>query len=62
MITQAGIYILGFGIAIPATLVVLITVLTKATAGNNYEVKGNNLFFFYLTALIGWAIAFGIRV
>lgn len=61
MITQTGIYILGLGIAIPSTFVVLITILTKAIVGSNYEIKLSQVSIYYLIALIGWAITFGIR-
>lgn len=62
MITQAGIYILGLGIAIPASLIVLITIITKAVAGNNYTIKLSHLAISYLTAVLGWAITFGLRL
>lgn len=62
MITQAGLLILGLGVAIPSTLVVLITIITKCVAGNNYEIKLNQLAISYVAALIGWFITFGIRL
>lgn len=53
--------ILGLGIAIPSTLLILFNLFTKAIAGENYELKIDKLGIYYLVTIVGWAVAMGIR-
>lgn len=52
--------ILSLGTAIPATIIVLITLLTQITAGGGYQADLSKLFRIYIVALLGWSIFFGV--
>lgn len=53
--------IMGVGIAIPSTLILIHNVWLKAKEGDNYELKIGQLGKLYFVALMGWAIAIGVR-
>jgi hypothetical protein len=50
--------IIGLGIGIPATVTIIINVITKVISGDNYDLSVVSLFKVYLVALIGWSIFF----
>jgi hypothetical protein len=62
MITQVGIYVLGLGLAIPCTGIVLINSCIKIIAGKNYELDIKKVGYFYMIALLGWFLVFGVRI
>lgn len=53
--------ILSIGIAVPATFVSLITLITQLTAKGAYQANIKAWFGTYVLALLGWAIYFGVR-
>lgn len=53
--------ILGVGIALPTTLILIHNVWLKAKEGDNYELNLSQLGKVYFIALLGWAIALGVK-
>ena len=52
---------LGLGIALPATLVLIFNFVIKMTAGDNYNLDLTKIAILYVVALLGWATLFGIK-
>jgi hypothetical protein len=48
--------IIGLGIAIPASITIIINISIKLKVGDDYEFSLVSLFKVYLIALLGWAI------
>jgi L-cystine uptake protein TcyP (sodium:dicarboxylate symporter family) len=52
--------IVGLGISIPLTAVLIISIIVKLASGDNYQLDLTKLFKIYLGALLGWALVMGI--
>ena len=53
---QMFLSILGLGVAIPFTLVMLINIIIKVREGSSYQIDMLSLGKVYITALLGWAL------
>lgn len=51
--------ILGLGLAIPSTIIVLSTIFIAATQ-ENYTPEAKKIIGYYLAAILGWAIGLGL--
>lgn len=61
VITSLFWMIIGLGIAVPSTLLLIFNLFTKAIAGENYQLSLQKVASLYLIALVGWGILFGIQ-
>ena len=61
LITNLFWVMLGLGIALPATLVLIFNFVIKMTAGDNYNLDLTKIAILYVVALLGWATLFGIK-
>ena len=61
VITAAFFQILGLGIAIPATIIIVFNLSVKAMKGEEYQLSLKVLAIVYFTGLLGYAITFGIK-
>jgi hypothetical protein len=61
MILQIFWQILGFGICVPAVSIVIFNLVAKAQSGDNYQLNVTQLGKVYLLAVVGLAIALGIK-
>jgi hypothetical protein len=52
--------IIGLGLAVPGTLLLIFTVTMSFTAGDKFELNMKKLIAVYLVTLLGFAITFGI--
>ena len=52
-------YIMGLGLALPCTALIVFNLTIKAKYGDEYELKLLNLGIMYLIALFGWSIFIG---
>jgi uncharacterized membrane protein YccC len=48
--------IVGLGLSIPLTAVLIISIIVKLASGDNYQLDMTKLFRIYLGALLGWAL------
>ena len=62
MVTQIFWNIIGLGLAIPSTIVLIFNLSVKARAGDNYQIDVSKTFLLYTLCLLGWAIFFGVVV
>jgi len=53
---QIFLIIIGLGLAIPSTVIIVFNLLVKWRAGNEYELSLASLAKIYFVALLGWAI------
>jgi hypothetical protein len=54
--------IIGIGLAVPATLVLITNILLSIRAKDNYTLDLKRVGLVYLVALIGYAITFGLEM
>lgn len=52
--------ILGLGVSIPCTLIIIMNLGIKAISGDSYELSLKRVGILYFIALLGWAIYFGV--
>ncbi|MMZ43524.1 hypothetical protein D1872_50760 [compost metagenome] len=60
--TTAFWLILGLGLAIPGTIVLIINMVLSLVAANNYSLDIKRVALVYFVTLLGYAITFGIRM
>lgn len=48
--------IVGLGISIPLTAVLIISIIVKLASGDSYQLDLTKIFTIYLGALLGWAL------
>jgi len=54
--------ILGLGVAIPGTLVLIINIVLSLLASDNYKLNLKQLGLVYVVTILGYAITFGLGV
>ena len=53
--------ILGFGLALPSTFMLAVTILAKVFNGDNYTINTTKVGILYVTTLLGWAMILGLK-
>lgn len=61
-ITNTGLMIIGLGLAIPSTIIILANLVEKLMLGDLYKIDFSKISIIYLVALIGWFVIFGINL